>query len=70
MMRHELLEEIKKLPTEEQNTLIEEIRREIEQKARLEEVRSLRGILGMEGNAPTDEEVSEDYLRYLEEKYK
>jgi hypothetical protein len=32
-------------------------------------VRRLRGILKAEGEAPSDEELKEDYVNYLSEKY-
>jgi hypothetical protein len=69
MLRQELIDEIKQLSVDEQLALIETLNEQVRQ-SRLESVQRLRGILGLQDNPPTDEELKEDYIRYLEEKYR
>lgn len=70
MLRQELLDEIKKLSMDEQLELLEFVSQQIRYKHRLEAMKRLEGVLGMESDAPTDAEVKEDYISYLQEKYK
>lgn len=74
MTQKQLLEEIRQLPLEEKMELLEAIsrsvREELRPRARKESaVRRLRGIAKPDGPPPSDEEIKEDYTRYLTEKY-
>ena len=83
-MQTEIIDQIKNLPLTEKIEIIEEVsrsvREEIErnnsgQDLSLEErkkaVDRLRGIAAVKGKTPpTDEEVKEDYINYITEKYK
>jgi hypothetical protein len=51
------------------NQEINEIDVEDERERRLSAVQRLRGIIKFEGEPPTDEELKEDYVKYLTEKY-
>ena len=74
MTREELVEEIRRLPLEQRVELLEVISRSVREEVRPREHRAsivsrLRGIAKPDGPPPTDEEVKEDYTRYLMEKY-
>jgi hypothetical protein len=74
MTREELLSEIERLPLAERVELLEVITRsvheEIQPRARREgTVNRLRGIAKPDGPVPSDEELKEDYINYLTEKY-
>jgi hypothetical protein len=82
MMQTELIEQIIHLPISERVEIIERISRSVredlgkKQKAlsieeRKKAIDRLRGIAAVKGKTPpTDEEIKEDYLNYLSEKYK
>lgn len=67
----EIVAEIPRLTREERLELLEAIARSLrETRARPDEERiDLDGILRTDGPPPTDEELKEDYSRYLERKY-
>jgi hypothetical protein len=74
MTRQQLLNEIERLPLAERVELLEvitrSVREELQPRARREGVVSrLRGIAKPDGPPPSDEELKEDYTRYLAEKY-
>lgn len=74
MTHEELIKEIMQLPLEQRMELLETIsrsvREEIQPRERRESIGSrLRGIAKFDGPLPTDEEMKEDYTRYLTEKY-
>lgn len=81
-MQTELIEQIIDLPIAERVEIIERISRSVREelsqkpnKYSIEEkkkaVDRLRGIAAVEGKIPpTDEEIKEDYSKYLSEKYK
>ncbi|HEX8888569.1 MAG TPA: hypothetical protein VF779_05305 [Pyrinomonadaceae bacterium] len=74
MTHEELIREIMQLPLEQRMELLETIsrsvREEIQPRERRESISSrLRGIAKFDGPPPTDEEIKEDYIRYLTEKY-
>lgn len=70
MSIQDLLTEIDQLSLEEQLTLLEALSRRIRESVRASRVSHLRGILRPEGDVPTDDELKQDYLSYLEEKYR
>lgn len=74
MTRQELIKEIMQLPLEQKVELLEAISRNVREEMRPREHREsivsrLRGIAKFDGPPPTDEELKEDYTRYLTEKY-
>ena len=74
MTRQQLLNEIERLPLAERVRLLEvitrSVREELQPRARKEgAVSRLRGIAKSDGPPPSDEELREDYTRYLSEKY-
>jgi hypothetical protein len=74
MTQEELIKEINQLPIEQQVELLEAISRSVREKIQPPEARKsivsrLRGIAKPDGPMPSDEELKEDYIRYLEEKY-
>jgi hypothetical protein len=74
MTQKQLIEEIRQLPLEERMKLLEAISRSVREEMRPRErresaVRRLRGIAKPDGPLPSDEEIKEDYTRYLTEKY-
>ena len=74
MTPEELIKEIDQLPLDQQVELLESISRSVQAKLRGREDRiaafnHLRGIAKPDGPLPSDEEIKEDYIRYLEEKY-
>jgi hypothetical protein len=74
MTRQQLLSEIVRLSLAERVELLEAItrsvREEIQPRAhRRGSVGRLRGIAKPDGPAPSDEELKEDYVNYLAEKY-
>lgn len=74
MTREEIVKEIRQLPVAEREAVVEEIRRLIREEVqplekRLSIVDRLYGIAKPDGPMPSDEEVKEDYIRYLTEKY-
>ena len=70
MLRQELLDQIGQLSMDDQLALMETLSRQIRQKARLEAVARLEGILGNTSDEPTTEQIKEDYADYLEKKYR
>ena len=74
MTHEELIKEIKQLPVEEQIAVIDAISQSIREKTQSPETRvsivdRLYGIAKPEGPMPSNEELKEDYIRYLTEKY-
>ncbi|HZS45248.1 MAG TPA: hypothetical protein VFC63_09120 [Blastocatellia bacterium] len=72
MSTQELLIQIQKLPLEDRLTLLEAISRGVHEELRPRrrvKVEEVRGIAKPDGPMPTDEELKEDYTRYLMEKY-
>ena len=74
MTHEELIKEIKQLPVEERMAVIDEISQSVQEetqprKARVSIVDKLYGIAKPDGPMPSDEELKEDYIRYLTEKY-
>jgi hypothetical protein len=85
MTREEIIHEINQLPPHERKAIAEMVLRGVEEEvaidsggaaqslvSREEKVAAfhrLRGMLQTEGPAPTDEELKDDYIKYLEEKY-
>jgi hypothetical protein len=74
MTHEELIKEILQLPPEERAEVLEAIKRSLQEEMRLQErrrdaVRRLRGIAKPEGPPPSDEEIKDEYTRYLMEKY-
>jgi hypothetical protein len=74
MTQKQLIEEIKQLPLEERMALLEAISRSVREELRPQQqresaARRLRGIAKPDGPLPSDEEIKEDYRRYLTEKY-
>ncbi|HEV7374363.1 MAG TPA: hypothetical protein VGN95_06590 [Pyrinomonadaceae bacterium] len=74
MTREELIKEIMQLPLEQRMEILETISRSLREEMRPREqkesiVSRLRGIAKFDGPPPTDEEIKEDYTRYLTEKY-
>jgi dihydroneopterin aldolase len=74
MTYEQLIEEIKQLSTEERLELLEAIsrslREELQARKQRESIASrLYGIAKPDGPPPSDEEIKEDYTRYLTEKY-
>jgi hypothetical protein len=85
MTHEELIQEIQQLPRDERKALGEEIlrsvqeehfandsgprEREVSREERMAAFHRLRGMLKTEGPPPTDEELKDDYIKYLAEKY-
>ena len=74
MTQEELIKEIKQLPVDRQREILDVITRDLREQTQPPEDRSsivsrLRGIAKPDGPIPSDEELKEDYVRYLEEKY-
>jgi hypothetical protein len=74
MTREEIVKEIVQLPVAEREAMVEEIRRSIREdlqpvETRVSIVDQLYGIAKPDGPMPSDEELKEDYIRYLTEKY-
>jgi len=74
MTHEELIKEIKQLPVEERIAVIDEISQSVQEEtesrgARVSIVDKLYGIAKPDGPVPSDEELKEDYIRYLTEKY-
>ena len=74
MTQEELVKEIKQLPLDRQREILDAITRSVREQTQPPEDRSaivsrLRGIAKPDGPIPSDEELKEDYIRYLEEKY-
>ena len=74
MTREQLIKEIRQLPLEQRMELLEVISRSVREEMhprerRVSAVRRLRGIAKPDGPPPSDEEIKEDYTRYLMEKY-
>ena len=74
MTRQQLLSEIGRLPLAEKVELLEAISRSVREELqprapRRGSVMDLRGIAKPDGPPPSDEELKEDYVRYLAEKY-
>ncbi|HEX8649567.1 MAG TPA: hypothetical protein VF708_01910 [Pyrinomonadaceae bacterium] len=74
MTHEQLIKEIRQLPLEQRMELLEVISRSVREELRPRERREsivsrLRGIAKPDGLPPSDEEIKEDYARYLTEKY-
>ena len=74
MTREEIVKEIRQLPVAEREAVVEEITRSIREEiqpleTRVSTVDRLYGIAKPDGPTPSDEELKEDYIRYLTEKY-
>jgi hypothetical protein len=74
MTHEQLIKEIRQLPISQRMELLEAISRSVRDEMRLREQRKsavsrLRGIAKPDGPPPSDEEIKEDYTRYLMEKY-
>lgn len=75
MSTHELLAAINHLPPDERLALLETVVHNLREEMRGREqqtgvpVEEVRGILKPEGELPTDDELKDDYTRYLIEKY-
>ena len=74
MTQEELIKEITKLPLDRQREILDAIMRSVRERTQPPEERSsivsrLRGIAKPDGPIPSDEELKDDYIRYLEEKY-
>lgn len=74
MTQEELIKEIRQLPVAEREAVVEEIMRGIRaeiqpRQTRVSIVDQLYGIAKPDGPMPSDEELKEDYVRYLTEKY-
>jgi hypothetical protein len=74
MTQEELIKEIKQLPPEDRKALLEVITQVVKEetqprKARVSIVDRLYGIAKPEGPIPSDEELKEEYIHYLTEKY-
>jgi hypothetical protein len=74
MTREEIVKEARQLPIAEREAVVEEITRSIREEIqpverRLSIVERLYGIAKPDGPMPSDEELKEDYVNYLTEKY-
>jgi hypothetical protein len=74
MTREEIVKEARQLPIAEREAVVEEITRSIREEiqpveTRLSIVDRLYGIAKPDGPTPSDEELKDDYNRYLTEKY-
>jgi hypothetical protein len=74
MTREEIVKEILQLPVAEREAMVEDIRRSIREDILPPETRAsivdrLYGIAKPDGPMPSEEELKEDYIRYLTEKY-
>ncbi len=74
MTHEELIKEIKQLPVKERIAVRDAISQSLQeeilpQETRLSIVDRLYGIAKPDGPMPSDEELKEDYVRYLTEKY-
>jgi hypothetical protein len=74
MTQEQLIDEIRRLPVERRVELLELIARDVREEIRPRDgreslVERLRGIAKPDGVPPTDEEIKDDYARYLTEKY-
>ena len=73
MTREEIVKEARQLPVAEREAVVEEltrsIREEIQPRPRVSIVDQLYGIAKPDDPMPSDEELKEDYIRYLTEKY-
>jgi hypothetical protein len=74
MTKEEIVREARELPVAEREAVLEEIARSIREElqpleTRLSIVDRLYGIARPDGPTPSDEELKEDYVRYLTEKY-
>ena len=74
MTHEELIKEIKQLPVEERIAVMDAISQSVEEETqsratRISVVDQLYGIAKPYGPMPSDEELKEDYIRYLTEKY-
>lgn len=67
-----LILEIKQLPLTTRLALVEIIAESVRQElaATTEAPELVMGMLGPEGSVPTDQELKEDYINYLDDKYK
>ena len=74
MTREEIVKEARQLPVAEREAVVEELTRSIREEiqprqTRVSIVDQLYGIAKPDGPMPSDEELKEDYIRYLTEKY-
>ena len=84
MTREEIIQEINQLPPDERKAIAETVLRgvqeevaadserpasEVSREEKIAAFHRLRGMLQTEGPAPPDEELKDDYINYLQEKY-
>ena len=74
MTQEELIKEIKQLPVKERIAVRDAISQSLQEEtlprdARVSILDRLYGIAKPDGPMPSDEELKEDYIRYLTEKY-
>jgi hypothetical protein len=74
MTREEIVKEARQLPVAEREAVVDEIKRSIREeieprRRRVSIVDELYGIAKPNGPMPSDDELKEDYVRYLTEKY-
>jgi hypothetical protein len=74
MTQEDLIDEIKRLPLAQRVEILAAISRTVREerqarKSRESIVSRLRGIAKPDGPPPSDEELQDDYIRYLMEKY-
>ena len=74
MTHEELIKEIRQLPVARKLELLQIISQDVQEETkpaagRVSLVEKLRGLAKPDGPLPTDEEIKEDYIRYLTEKY-
>lgn len=70
MTLQDLMGEIEQLPLSEQLLLLETLSRSIRQTLDSHAHRNWRGVLASDAPPPTDEEIKEIYVDYLEAKYR
>lgn len=70
MTMKDLLVDIEQLSLEEQLTLLEALTRRIRSTVKASQSGHLRGILRPEGELTTDTALKQDYIDYIEEKYR
>jgi DNA-directed RNA polymerase specialized sigma24 family protein len=84
MTREEIIQEINQLPPDERKAIAETVLRGVQEEVAVDSERPasevsreekiaafhrLRGMLQTEGPPPTDDELKDDYVNYLQEKY-
>ncbi len=69
MTAKDLLTEIERLPLDERLYLLEALTHNIRESIQSTSLSRVLGMLKGDGEIPTDEQVKQDYLDYLDEKY-